>query len=430
MIETIAYFLFVLGVLIIAHEFGHFLAAKKLGIRVETFSIGLGPKLFGFRKGDTEYRLSLFPLGGFVRMSDGLSADKPVVDFEGRSLNFSERPPLHKIVVAAAGPLMNFLLAFIIFTAIYSIGVKVPAFLEEPAFIGWVKPNSTADQAGLKAGDKILSINNNQVSNWKDVNNFLALLSEPTARVQVSRENNVNELTLQSDLSDPGFYPKDKVLIEAVIKNSPAQNSGLRSNDVIVAINDNTISNWNEFVYFLNDNTKNIFDLKILRGGELSLIKIKPEIKDKNKKYIGVSFKSKEKTLSYSLHDAAWQSLIKIKEDIFLTGKILWKLLSLELPLEILGGPIMIAKASGDFAQMGLIPLLSFMGFLSIQLGFINLVPILPIVDGGQITFYLYEYLLKKPIKISTIEWAAKIGWAIMIFLFIIITKNDIMRLL
>lgn len=428
MITTIVSFIFILGILVIVHELGHFLAAKKLGIRVEIFSIGLGPRVWGLRRGETEYRLSLFPLGGFVKMTK----EPPKKNFERYSPHFCERPPIDKIIVTLAGPVANILFAFILFSGIYFIGIKEPAFLNKPPIIGWINPSSPAHLAGLKLEDRILAVNETPVSTWKDMSNTLVLHSGQPLVLKVNRGSETIEVTLSlGNTRDVGFYPKETVRIGSVVKSSPAEIAGLQPGDEILTIKQQPIFNWNQLLYILSKEDTHTLNLGVLRGREILTIEVHTEMEKKvGKRYIGIAYQPEEEIIRYSLPNALKQGILKVKENIVLTLQVLRKLITRELSINVLGGPIMIAKASGDVAQIGLIPLLSFMAFLSIQLGFVNLLPFLPIVDGGQVTFYIFEIIRQRPIQIFTIEWAAKIGWAAMILLVLVITYNDIMRLL
>lgn len=430
MIISIVSFLFVLGVLVIVHELGHLLAAKMLNIKVETFSIGFGPKIIGFRKGDTDYILSLLPLGGFVKLSD----EPPKDHFYPRSPNFSERPPLDKIAVSLAGPAMNLMLAFILWVTIYAIGVKVPAFLDEPPIIGWVTPESPAQISGLKPGDNIAAINKTSVSSWEALSNITNIISIHTHK-QMELSVKRNQETIQvivptSNQGELGFYPKERVRISHVVGNSPADSAGLKTGDEIVAINHQQIFNWNQLLYLLANNDAKALIIDVLRDNKTLSIGVHPEMEKNGKRYIGISHQSEEKIKIYSLMNAVKQSLLKINENIILYFQVLWKLMSLDLSIKTLGGPIMIAQVSGTVAQIGVIPLLSFMAALSIQLGLLNLLPFIPIVDGGQTTFYIYEIIRKRPIQLVTLERASKIGWTAMILLFIVISYNDIIRLI
>lgn len=429
MTTAIISFLFVLGVLVIVHELGHFSAAKKLGIKVETFSIGLGPRVFGLRRGDTDYRVSLFPLGGYVKMTE----EPPKKNFERYSLHFCERPPIDKIIVTLAGPVMNLLFAFMLFSGIYFIGIKEPVFLNRPAVIGWIGPDSPAINAGLKIEDRILEVNDVNIPKWKDLVSALALNTNKPARLKVNRGIETLEVIIPLGRTniDIGLYPKEIVRIGDVIKSSPAEIAGLQVGDEILTINQQPLLNWNQLLYALSREDTNAVDLELSREGKILSVRVRPEInKTTGKKYIGIAYKTEEEMVRYSILRSLHQGIAKLIETIMLTLQVLWKLINLELSINNLGGPIMIAKASGDIAKIGLLPLLSFMAFLSVQLGIFNLLPFLTIVDGGQITFYIFEIIRRRPNNISTIEWAARIGWAAMIFLIIIITRNDIMRLL
>lgn len=428
MVITMISFIFVLGVVVIFHEIGHLLAAKKLGIKVETFSIGFGPKIKGIRKGDTDYILSLFPLGGYVKMSE----EPPKKLFYPNSPHFCERPPLDKIIVAFAAPVTNFFFALILLSCIYFIGVRVPAFMDKPPTIGWVNSDSPAEHAGLQSGDKIVTVNKTPISTWSDFLNKIPLYANKQIELRLNRDQEFYTTTLLvGNQGETGIYPAETIIIGSIIKNSPAEAAGLQIGDVIKTVNKQPIFNWNQFLYIISKEDTRTLSLDILRGNQILSIEVNPEIDRKtNKKYIGISYGSEEKIKRYPLFSAIKQGFHKTTEIIILSLHILWKLITLDLSIKTLGGPIMIAQVSGETAKAGLIPFLNFLGFLNIQLGLFNLLPFIPIVDGGQITLYLFEIIRKRPIRMVTLERVSKIGWAAIIFLIFIVTYNDVMRIL
>lgn len=425
---TIISFVFALGVLVILHELGHLLAAKKLGIKVETFSIGFGPKIKGIRKGDTDYIFSLFPLGGYVKMSEEL----PKKLFYPNSPHFCERPPLDKIIVALAGPITNFFFALILLSCIYFTGISMPTFMDKSPTIGWVTPDSSAKHAGLQSGDKIVTVNKTSISTWSDFLNKIPLYTNKQIELKLNRDQEFYTTTLfVGNQGETGFYPAETIIIGSIIKNSPAEAAGLQIGDVIKIVNKQPILNWNQFLYIISKEDTRTLSLDVLRGNQILFIKINPEIDRKtNKKYIGISYRPEEKIKRYPLFSAIKQGFHKTKEIIILSLHILWKLITLDLSIKTLGGPILIAQVSGETAKAGLIPFLNFLAFLNIQLGLFNLLPFIPIVDGGQITLYLSEIVRKRPIRMGTLEMVSKIGWAAIIFLILIVTYNDVMRIL
>jgi regulator of sigma E protease len=428
MIITVIAFLFVLGVLVIVHELGHLLAAKKLGIKIETFSVGFGPRITGIRRGDTDYILSLIPLGGFVK----LSQEPPKKEFYPNSPHFFERPPLDKIIVALSGPLMNFFFALIILSCIYVIGVKVPIFMDKPPAVGWVNPDSLAQHAGLHIGDEITAVNEIPIYTWEELMNTIPLYANKPIELKLIRgQQSITKTLLVGSQGETGFFPAEIVKIGNVKKSSPAEVAGLQAGDIIKTVNLQPILTWNQFLYILSKEDTKTLLLDVVRGEKILSIKVKPEVdRNANRKYIGISYQPEEKIKRYSLFSAIKQGLLKTKEIITLSLKILWKLITLDLSIKTLGGPVLIAQVSGESAKSGLIPLLSFLAFLSIQLGLFNLLPFIPIVDGGQISFYLFEMIRKRPISIVTFERISKAGWAAMIVLILIVTYNDIIRIL
>lgn len=426
MLTTILAFLFVLGPLVMVHELGHLIAAKKLKMKVEKFSIGFGPKIKGIRRGETDYVISAIPLGGFVQLSEEPANEQ----FNPASPHFSERPPLHKIILCLAGPAMNFLFALILFTIIFSLGVSVPVTMDEEARVGWISPGSPAMNAGLRPGDRVTKINQTPITKWQELIEAMPLYSNKRVQMEVVRDRKVLSMPITIGQKGAlGIYPSEIITIGTVLKGSPAEAAGLRSGDRIKRINNQPVSAWNHFLYAIAEIKSDTVSLEIVRGDQVYSINVRLAT-HKDNKLIGISFQPEEQLKKYSFMNAVYQSFVKIKDNVVLTGITLWKLITLELSIKLLGGPIMIAQISGQAAKSGMIPLLGLMALLSIQLGLFNLIPFIPIVDGGQITFFLVEIIRRRPLSKFTMESLAKAGWAAMILLIIVVSYNDIVRLL
>ncbi len=344
----------VIGVLIFVHEFGHFLAAKMMGVKVEIFSLGFGPKLVGFVSGETEYRISAVPLGGYVK----LYGEQPE---ESQEIKEPEKAFIHKKLwqrafIVIAGPLMNFIFPIFIFWILFATaGVYVI-----PPVIGKVLPNSPAQKAGLKPGDWIVAINNHKVNSFEDL---VIYLREHT---------NLKEVVLTVKRGEKVFVKK----VRPIFKEG-----------------------------------YNIFRKKT---------KIP---------FLGIQAKVTFVHKRYGIFKAFYMAVKKVWEFTYLTFVAVLKLISGQLPLSTLGGPITIGKMIGQNAKYGLLPVISFMGFLSINLGIINLLPI-PMLDGGHLLLYVIEAIRGKPLPMSVLELIFKIGIAILILIMIAVFYNDILRLL
>jgi regulator of sigma E protease len=237
--KSILVFAIVLGIIVLIHEFGHYLAARLMGVRVETFSFGFGKRLFGKQVGDTDFRLSLIPLGGYVKMAgeeewdpDNLKPDE-----------FQAKNRAQKIFILFMGPAMNLLLAFIIFTMINITGVEAPAYKSEPPLIGYVEKGSPAEAAGIRKGDKILSVDGSEVKDFKELEIMIGSNPDQKVKVEVKRDGQVLEKQLEVKaatrfhLGDAGFEWGFKTKVNEVTKNSPAFKSGLKAGDILEAVN-------------------------------------------------------------------------------------------------------------------------------------------------------------------------------------------------
>ncbi|MGH7275008.1 MAG: RIP metalloprotease RseP [Nitrospiria bacterium] len=352
MIVTILSFVLVLGVLIFIHELGHFLVARKVGVKVLTFSIGFGPKLLKRTMGDTEYALSAFPLGGYVRL---LGDDpKEVVDQAEVHRSFLNQSVSKKMAIVFAGPLFNMLLALIIFVAIFMFGVQVLT-----AEVGEVQEGSPAQQAGLLTGDVVVAIDGQKVTQWENIRDLLQASGGREIAVVLNRGRETLELRV---------LPVEK-------------------------------------------EDKNIF-------GE-------PQMSWK----IGIGPKGTFITKHYDPLSAVYLGTQKTWEITELTVVGIVKLIQGKLPAKTIGGPIMIAQLAGQQAAAGLLSVVIFIAILSINLGVINLLPI-PILDGGHLVFFAIEGIMGRPISMRKREVAQQIGLFILISLMLFAIYNDVDRII
>ena len=346
-------FAIVLGVLITFHEFGHFIIAKLFNVKVLKFSLGFGPKVIGKKLGETEYIISAFPLGGYVKMLGEDNDDDITLEEEGRS--FSAQSPLKRIAIAAAGPTFNFILAFLLFLGIYSIS----GYSAMTAEIGQVRVNSPADKAKIMKGDIIEYVEGNKINEWMDIKKFVENSAGKDLDVVINRGGERIKVTV---------YPE-----EEIVKN-------IFGEDIKSAL------------------------IGIVASGTISKYQLNP---------FQATVKATEKT---------W-------EITSLTVITIVKLFQGVVPLETLGGPIMIGQLTGDIARENLGYLFPFMALISINLAILNLLPV-PVLDGGMIVFFLIEMVIQKPVSLKKRELAQKVGFFLLILLMAIVFYNDIIRLL
>ncbi len=423
--HTLLAFVVALGILIFVHELGHFIAARLFGVRVETFSIGFGPKLFKFRCCETEFAVSLIPLGGYVKMA-GEDPDKPAKSPD----EFYAKPPWQRIVIALAGPIMNLLLAVIFFATSYTIGRYIPSYQVEAAKVGFALSKGVP----LKPGDVIVEANGKPVKNWKELQQIVALNPNREITLEVKRDGKLEEVKVHTGMDKNGVgtlpvIPAIKPTIGKVIKGSPAENAGLKPGDVILKINGKEITRWEQVVELIGKSKGKPVKLLILRNGKTLKITVKPHLNEKLGRYtIGIVPKINLVFVKYPPPEALKKGIEEFKNQTVLFFTFLYKLITGQASIKSLGGPILIAEVAGKAAEAGISNFIYFMGFISLQLGYFNLLP-LPVLDGGLILLFLIELLRRKPVSPQFREKFQQVGLALIGLLMAIVFYNDIMRL-
>jgi regulator of sigma E protease len=437
---TILYFILGLGLLIFIHELGHFLMAKRAGIRVEKFSLGFGPRLIAFTKGETEYRISALPLGGYVKMSGEEPEEneiKPVDD----PRSFAAQPLRKRAGVVAAGPIMNLILALFLMPLVFMIGRTEPAFLTQPSVVLGVKKNSPAQDIGLQKGDKIVSIDNFPTATWDELLQRIVVNPDREVTLKVLRNASGLEELKKVRLStgketkggflgiEPQLFIGNDPIVDKVNPDSPAEKAGLKSQDRIVAINTEPVEDWQDMSEKIGQSQGKPVVLSILRGQEKLSLTLTPEFNEAHKKWvIGISKEAKQGDFVKRRYGflAAVQKGMKENVRLFgLTLEVLKKLFTFQLSYKTLGGPIQIAQVTAQAARSGLGDFIYFLTFLSMQLGVLNLLPI-PVLDGGHLFFMGYEAIRRKPLSIRKRLIAQQVGMAILFTLMILVTINDI----
>lgn len=427
---TILAFIFVLGVMIFFHELGHFMVAKKVGVRVEKFSLGFGPKLLGFKKGETEYLLSAFPLGGYVKMA----GEDPGEESSGAEYEFSSRTVWERMKIVIAGPIMNLMLAFLLLSSVFMIGRHTPKYLTLKPVIGWLEKDAPAQKAGLVEGDLIVKMNSKHVSNWEDV--FTAIGSNPHAGFQIVVDRGGALLTktippqeiLAANSHSLGMAHHIPPRVGALTPGFPAEKAGLKVGDEIVRIDDAPVNHWFVLSEIIHASKNKELRMEVLRDGRKFFAMITPEYNSANEvALIGISAYSEKIIRKYGFFESIKYGFLEMNKLLAQTLDFIWQLVSGTASAKNLGGPIMIAKVAGIAAESGASDLFYFMGFLSLQLGILNLFPI-PILDGGHLVFLLYESTRRKPLSDRKQEIAQQVGLVLLVTLMGYVIYNDIMR--
>jgi len=432
-------FLLVLGVMIVVHEWGHYAAAKLLGVRVEVFSVGFGPRLLGFRRGDTDYRISAIPLGGYVKMS----GENPMDEATGDPGEFMSHPRWHRFLIAIAGPFMNIALAVGLLTTLYTVHHERLAVADEPALIGWVSDDSAAAKVGLRAGDLISSISGIANPDWRQVMERVALGPNQAIPLAIKRGSETLNLSIVPEpigsnrVGNAGFEPDEPVEVTSLSKTMPAAKAGLLKGDVIVSADGVQLHAVAALLQHLQDVKGQPVKLAVLRGSQEKEFTVQPVLDrrdgEKTPSYrMGIgSLRTKVSTLP--LAEAWRESLQDNRRSSLLLLELLQKLIRGKVSIKQISGPIGIGQAAGDAVQEGLedkswFSLLELMAAISLNLGIFNLLPI-PIMDGGVILLLFLEGLMRRDISLAVKERIYQTAFVFLVLFASVVIFNDVTKL-
>ncbi len=424
--EYVVAFLVLVGVLIWFHELGHFIMAKLFGVKVEVFSIGFGPVVFKKQVGETEYRLSALPLGGFVKL---YGEEEDLKDPRA----FSSKPSWQKILIAFGGPLFNFILAVLLFALLALAGKEEPKHLYQKPVVGYVQEDSIAQRLGIKPGDTILEVNHKEVKNWKELEKvvFESILSKEW-QVKVLREGKEVELRLSQRLENNkgfGAEPTLPPVIGRVVKESPAEQVGLREGAKVLEVNGKPVKDWYELVSEVRKSKGEPIRLKVEQEGRVEEKVVVPKVDPRTgMPFLGIAPKVETVKVKKDLTQAFVEGAERTYSLTLLSLKALWSIITGGISVKTLGGPVAIAQLAGESAQQGILPFLGMMAFISVQLAVFNLIP-LPVLDGGLILLFLVEAVRGKPLPSKFKEAWARVGFALIIALVVFVFINDLVRL-
>lgn len=446
--------LIVLGLMVLVHEAGHLIVAKLCGVRVEVYSIGFGTRLFGFRRGDTDYRVSLLPFGGYVKMAGELGGDGtlPVSGKGGAETavrdpgDLNSKARWQRILVTAAGPAANFVLAIGLMTVFYMMHNEVDAFQSAPARIDFVLDHTPAASAGFLSGDLITNFDGLRNPTWKQVSIRMALdlgratpVTVERAGQPVSLKVNIPNPRNQSDfdLGSVGFIPQEQpgpIFVKQIEPKMPAQRAGLKAGDKIVAVDHLALHSVDAMVAFLQQNGGRPIQLTVERGGAALQVPLQPEEADAGNghKTYRIGFETTPppfKVEQLALPAAFVQSMRFNVRNSGLILEVLQRMVTRQFAVGNLMGPVGIARATGQAVeQSGWQPIIGLTAIISINLGIINLLPI-PILDGGTIFLLLIEGLLRRDLNQEFKERMYQAAFVVLVLFFCFIMFNDISKL-
>ena len=450
---SIIAFVVAIGVLVTVHEFGHFWVARRLGIKVLTFSVGFGRALWSRRSGadGTEYVVAMVPLGGYVKMLDESEGE---VAAHERHRAFNRKPLSVRVAVVVAGPAFNFLFAILAYWCMYMIGVDGL----RPIVAG-TTPGSVAEHAGFRPGDEMRSVQGAKVGTWQSAMQAIIAASLDGRKVEVEvvdasdrrRERVLDlEAVAVDDLTRGRFFdrigvdparPALPAVIGRVESGRPAQRDGLRPGDRVVRAAGEAVTGWSDWVRIVRERPGETFAVVVERDGARSELRLTPDVEQAadGSRFgrIGAGARGPEEGLLDRFyvterHDP-WSALVrgiaKTGEITWLTLRLLWKMLLLEVSVENLSGPIGIAEYAGASAQFGLSRFLEFLGIVSVSLGILNLLPI-PLLDGGHLLYYAVEFVRGRPVSEASRFLGQRLGIALLVGLMGLALYNDLARLL
>lgn len=447
-VTTIVSFVAVIGVLILIHEFGHFLVARLAGVGVERFSIGFGPVILRWQGKATEYCLSAVPMGGYVKM---LGEENPL---EGGSpmpydpkKAFASKPLWVRFLIVFAGPGMNFVLAAVIFMIVLAT-VGRPVW---PALIGRVAGDGPAAAAGLRTGDVVTAAGRRSVAHWEDLERVVAGSQGRPLDLVVRRDGAAQTFTVTPRLTtvrdpifrdpkeawDLGIGPQLTPQIGSINPGSPAEKAGLRPGDHVKVVAGQPVFTPEELMQAIQGRAGQTFDVTIARDGRSETVKVTAVvIREKASSgqeievgRIGVGIVTRAVSYQpYSPPAAVWHGAVKTWDMTVLTATGLWKLLSRQIDSSNIGGPIQIASEAGRQAREGATSLALFTAIISVNLALLNLLPV-PMLDGGHLFFFVLEGVMRRPLSLKKREWAQQVGFVLLMLLMVYALYNDLVRI-
>ena len=445
-LHTVLWFLVAIGVLVVVHEFGHYLAARWAGVKVLRFSVGFGKVLLSRRFGQdqTEWTLAALPLGGFVKMLDEREGEVPAAEAHR---SFNRATVWRRIGIVAAGPAANFLLAIVFYWALFMNGLPAlkPMIGEPPA-------GSAAAQAGLVAGDEIRRVNGNDTASFQDLRLGLlrAGVAGETIKLELADGRNVqfeapplDTENLERDTLLPlgivRFDPVIEPVIGKLLPDGAATRAGFQTGDRLLTANGVKVANWQDWVQLVRQHPAKSLRIEIERQGQRKQLTVVPDAVDEAGQRvgkIGAAPQVDDSVLAalmtevrFGPVEALWQGTVKTWDMSLFTLEMMGRMVTGQVSWKNLSGPLTIADYAGQSASLGWISFVGFLALVSVSLGVLNLLPV-PLLDGGHLMYYVAEVFTGRPVSERTMEIGARIGMTLLLLLMSFALFNDLQRLI
>ena len=425
---TLLAFAFVIGVLVFVHELGHFLAARRVGVRVLAFSIGFGPRLVGFTRGGTEYKIAAIPLGGFVKMAGETAEDQR----SGAPDEFLSKSKWERFQVLIAGPAMNIALAVVVLWIVLLQGADIPAYRDMPPVVGALEASAPA--AGqVQVGDRILRVDDRSVETWEDFLITIAGKARREVTLLVDRGGRQETVRVvpkavgKYEIGEIGVLPNTHPHIRSVVAGGPADKAGLKADDVVLAINGETVSFSRQISELIGKHEGREITIRFARNGQEQDVRVTPIKRTEKNWAIGIGISDQLTHIDPGVFEALKMSVVQNWEASALIFRTLGGLFTGETSPRQLMGPVGIASLSGESAQAGIIPLLGLLASISLNLGLLNLMPI-PVLDGGHILILLLEGLARRDFSMRVKERMLFAGLVLLMLLMVTVIYNDLTR--
>jgi regulator of sigma E protease len=429
----------VLGVMILVHEWGHFIVARMFGVRVDVFSIGFGPRLFGIKRGATDYRISALPLGGYVRMAgqDLSEIDSNDVAPTGGPDELMSKPRWQRALISFAGPAVNLIMPVILLAGFFAIkGLPYPAYLDKPLVLSGLPQTSPLTKAGVTDGDKVVSVDDITTPTWSKINATLVQAAQDgILRFKIDHQGTQRTVEVKAaDITDRALgNPPIPALVRPVDRGMPASRAGLQRGDLVQSVNGAPVRNWFDFYDLITHSNGQVLNTVVRRNGSEVKLEIHP-VQNKDEEgvtawRIGVApegeWAFKQMTFSASVKEASNETLGATAKLFGVMGRLFTGKLSVKQLRSFVG----IAAMAGQAVEEGPVDVITMMAMISLNLGILNLLPI-PILDGGNILLLTMEAIRRRDFSLAFKERFVQVGLVFLLVFFAYVMYNDVVRLL